>query len=74
LFGAAAGLTVVSAVLAVFYLIDWTEIMSRLVLLFLMLGFLYWTTTLLPGPIKKIAKGGGRQVSKWVSRRDSRKR
>src|SRR5262245_39083161 len=60
LFGAAIGLTIVSAVLGIFYLIDWTAIMSRLVLLFLALGFLYWTTTLLPGPIKKIAKTSGK--------------
>ena len=73
LVGASVGLTIVSAVLALFYLIDWPQVMSRLVLLFLMLGFLYWTTTLLPGPIKKIGKTS-QKVSKWMAARDRRKR
>jgi hypothetical protein len=73
LFGAAIGLTIVSAILGAFYLIDWTAILSRLVLLFLALGFLYWTTTLLPGPIKKVGKSGGKHLSKWITRRDHHK-
>lgn len=42
--------------------IDWTEVSGPLFSLFLMLAFLYWTTTLLPGPVKKAGKAVGRRL------------
>ena len=59
-------LIVITAVLAVLYSINWSAIAPSLASLVLMLGFLYWTTTLLPGPIKKLGKAAGRQVMKSV--------
>ena len=59
-------LIVIAVVLAVLYSIDWSALTPSLVALVLMLGFLYWTTTLLPGPIRKLGKAAGRQVMKSV--------
>ncbi len=59
-------LVVITAVLAVLDSIDWSALAPSLVGLVLMVGFLYWTTTLLPGPIKKVGKAAGRQVMKSV--------
>lgn len=57
-------LIVITAVLAVFYSIDWSALAPSLSALVLMVGFLYWTTTLLPGPVKKLGRAAGRQVMK----------
>jgi hypothetical protein len=46
------GVVVLSALRAV----DWQALSGPLVSLLLMLGILYWTTTLIPGPIKRIAR------------------
>lgn len=46
------GVVVLSALRAV----DWQALSGPLVSLMLMLGILYWTTTLIPGPIKRIAR------------------
>ena len=64
--GLTIALIVISAVLAVLYSIDWTALAPSLVALVLMVGFLYWTTTLLPGPIRKLGKAAGKQVMKSV--------
>ena len=45
--------------------------LSLTIALVLLLGFLYWTTTLLPGPIRKLGKAAGRQV--WKSMRKDKK-
>src|SRR6266446_1817459 len=47
-------LIVITAVLAVINSIDWSALTGPLASLVLMLGFLYWTTTLLPGPVKRL--------------------
>ena len=60
--GVVIGIVIVTAVLGVLYSIDWSALSGPLVALVLMLGFLYWTTTLLPGPVKKLGKAAGRQV------------
>lgn len=66
-----AGLTIVLIVavpvLALFLSIDFEQLAPAIVRLVLVVGFLYWTTTLLPGPIKRIGKAAGRHVSKAVS-------
>src|SRR5712691_2062610 len=59
-------LIVITAVLAVLSSIDWSALAPSLVSLVLMLAFLYWTTTLLPGPVKKLGKAAGRQVVKSI--------
>jgi hypothetical protein len=52
--------------LALIHGIDWSALTPSLVSLVLMLGVLYWTTTLLPGPVKKLGKAAGRQVMKSI--------
>lgn len=64
--GLTIALIVVTAALAVLHNIDWSAVTPSLLALVLMLGFLYWTTTLLPGPIRKLGKAAGRQVMKSI--------
>lgn len=59
-------------VLAVIRTIEWQAISGSILSLLLMLGILYWTTTLLPGPVKKLATKVGRGV--WGSKRNSRRK
>src|SRR6185295_18537065 len=40
------------ALLALFYSIDWQAFAPHVLMLLVTLWFLYWTTTLLPGPIR----------------------
>lgn len=54
------------AVLALIYTLDWSAIAPRLLWLVLTVAFLYWTTTLLPGPIRKVGKFA---LHKGLSRR-----
>src|SRR5687768_16538400 len=65
-----AGLTILilvgTAVLAFFYSIDWEAVGPDLMALVLMLGLLYWTTTLLPGPVRKVGKAASRQIAKGI--------
>ena len=49
--------------------IDWSQIGGPLVMLAIMLGFLYWTTTLLPGPVKKVGKAAGRMTWRAITRK-----
>jgi hypothetical protein len=63
--GLTIALIVLVAVLAVLYSINWKALAPSLIELVLMVGFLYWTTTLLPGPIRKLGKAAGRWV--WKS-------
>ena len=67
--GLTIALIVIAVVLAVLYSIDWSALTPSLVALVLMLAFLYWTTTLLPGPIRKIGKAAGKQVMKSVRKK-----
>lgn len=59
-------LVVLTAGLAVIHSIDWSALTPSLVALVLMVRVLYWTTTLLPGPVKKLGKAAGRQVMKSI--------
>ena len=65
-------LVLASLVLAVLYSIDWTALAPSLGALVLMLGFLYWTSTLLPGPIRKLGKAAGEQVMKSIRKNKQR--
>lgn len=44
--------------------IDWRVLFTPLFQLILMLLFLYWTTTLLPGPVRRVGRIAGRQIIK----------
>ena len=57
-------LIVLTAGLAVIHSIDWSALTPSLVALVLMVGFLYWTTTLLPGPVKRLGRAAGRAIVK----------
>lgn len=70
-FVAIVGISLVLGLLASLDLRDLTE---PLLMLALMLAFLYWTTTLLPGPVKRIGRAAGRQVVKAVKGRQRRGR
>lgn len=63
------GLFLVTAILGLVYSIDWSMLSGPFLMLVLMLGVLYWATTLLPGPIKKLGKAAGRQVTKSIRNR-----
>jgi hypothetical protein len=67
LFGAlTAGLIVLVIALSIIHLVDWQALSGPLVAMVLMLGFLYWTTTLLPGPVRKVGRAAGRSIWKAV--------
>jgi hypothetical protein len=66
--GVAMGLFLMAAVLGLVYSVDWSALSGPFVMLVLMLGVLYWTTTLLPGPIRKLGKAAGRQVMKSIKK------
>ena len=70
--GLTIALIVATVVLAILYNIDWSALTPSLAALVLMLGFLYWTTTLLPGPVKRLGKAAGRQVMRSI-RKDKQK-
>jgi RNA polymerase subunit RPABC4/transcription elongation factor Spt4 len=62
--GTAVGLFIIAAVGSIVVRIDWHQLTQPFVSLVLMIGALYWLTTLLPGPIKKVGRAAGRQVAK----------
>lgn len=66
--GLTAGLIAVTILFAVFKLVDWQRLSGPLVMLVLTVAFLYWTTTLLPGPVKKVGKAAGHQFTKTMQR------
>ena len=70
--GLTIALIAVTAGLALLDNIDWSTVTPSLVALVLMLAFLYWTTTLLPGPVKRLGKAAGRQA--WKSIRKDKQR
>lgn len=57
-------IVVLVMVLSVLRSINWQAFSGPLIALCLMVGFLYWTTTLLPGPIRKLGKAAGRGLAK----------
>lgn len=69
--GAVIGIVVITLVVGLLYSIDWDALSGPLVALVLMLGVLYWTTTLVPGPVRKVGKAAGRAV--WKGMTDKRK-
>lgn len=49
--------------------LPWSAIGPHLLSLAVVLGLLYWSTTLLPGPIKKVGKAAGKAAWKSISPR-----
>lgn len=49
--------------------VDWSVLTGPLTGLVLMCAALYWTTTLLPGPVKRIGRDGARQARKALTGR-----
>lgn len=68
--GVATALLVMTPVLALLYTIDWSVLSGPLVSLVLMVALLYWTTTLIPGPVKKVGKAAGRAAMKSIRKRE----
>ena len=67
-FALTIALVVLVVGLAVIQSIDWSALTPSLVALVLMVGVLYWTSTLLPGPVKRLGKAAGRQVMKSIKK------
>jgi hypothetical protein len=59
-------LVVIAAFFSLVHTIDWRTLSEPFVMLVLLLGVLYWTTTLLPGPVKKVGRSVSRQMLKAV--------
>lgn len=59
-------LVVLVSILGVVRAIDWELFVGPLVQLALMIGILYWTTTLLPGPVKKVGRSAGKRAWKML--------
>ncbi|HLG56865.1 MAG TPA: hypothetical protein VI485_16120 [Vicinamibacterales bacterium] len=65
----------VSLLLAIVLSVNWESISGSLVVLVLLLGCLYWLTTLVPGPIKKVGKAVGRKaIAAMTNRRKTSSR
>ena len=58
----AAALIVASAVLLFIDRVDGSIVAAPLAELVVVVAFLYWTTTLLPGPVRRLGKAAGRHV------------
>ena len=69
LVGVGVGLFLIAAVAGIVAQIDWNQLTEPFVALALMIGLLYWLTTLLPGPIKKVGNAAGKQLVKAVKGR-----
>jgi hypothetical protein len=62
--GLAIGLLLLAVVAAVVVSIDWAILVEPFISLVLMVILLYWLTTLLPGPIKRVGKAAARHAFK----------
>ena len=71
---ATALLVVLSAVLFFLDRVDGSVLVGPLAELILVVGFLYWTTTLLPGPVRKLGKAAGKHVIKSMRNRKEKGR
>ena len=60
-------LLLVSLILSFLQNLDLNQLAGPLVMLAIMLGLLYWTTTLLPGPVKKVGHAAGRLAWKVIT-------
>ena len=68
--GFLAVIVVLTLVLSIASTIDWDALSGPLVSLALMMGALYWTTTLLPGPIKKVGHAAGKRLVSSLKRKE----
>lgn len=65
--GVVIGVALIALVLGLLYNLDWQALSGPLMALLIMLAILYWTSTLLPGPIRKVGKAAGRTVWKGMT-------
>ncbi len=68
-----AAIVVLSLVAALLQALLLPDVAGPLLVLLLMLGFLYWTTTLLPGPIRKVGKAAGRGIWNAIANKQNRR-
>ena len=68
--GFALVVIVLSIVLSVVSTIDWSALSGPLIALVLMIGALYWTTTLLPGPVRKVGRAAGKHLVNSMKRKE----
>jgi hypothetical protein len=71
--GMFVGVATLAAAASVFVAIDWTAIAPRLVILGVVVWLLYWASTLLPGPIRKVGGKVGKQLMKSKTKEDRQK-
>jgi hypothetical protein len=64
--GSFIGLVLFALGASVVVAIDWSQLVEPLVSLVLVLCLLYWATTTLPGPVKKVGKAAGRGVVRMM--------
>lgn len=70
-FGMFVGVVALAVVTSIFVAIDWSVVGPRLVLLGLVVWLLYWSTTLLSGPVRKVGSSLGKRI---VGKSDSKHR
>jgi hypothetical protein len=63
---------ILALIFAVLMSIDWDALSGPLVSLVLMLGLLYWLTTLVPGPVKRAGKAVGRRAMQAMTSKGKR--
>jgi hypothetical protein len=68
LVGVAFGLAALAIAAAAVSTLDWDAVSGPLIALLVMVGVVYWTTTLLPGPIKKVGRAAGRAIGRRAGR------
>ena len=54
--GLAIGAVILVVVAALWFAVDWQALVSRLVGLAVLVAIVYWASTLLPGPVRKVGK------------------
>lgn len=65
--GAFLALVLISLVVSLLASLDWSQVAPRLAMLLVVLGVLYWASTLLPGPVKKVGRAAAKTAMKAVS-------
>lgn len=67
------GIAALALSTAIIASVNWRPVLEQLAGLAVMLALLYWTTTLLPGPVRKVGRTVGRGVMKAArGKRDKR--
>lgn len=56
--------------LGVVHAVDWSVLAAPALFLILVVGFLYWTTTLLPWPVRRIGRAAARSTMRAIGKRN----